>query len=120
MTRIRLTPERLPEDRYTLRIVGARPATSRAGYPTLRLALVVEGGPHTGHPLACFYSLLPQARWRLRRLLRATRTPPGEDALDTLDLLNVRLIATIRSRASAFGPPTYELDDESPADAPWR
>jgi hypothetical protein len=120
MTRIQLSPERLPDDRYTLRIVGARPATSRAGHPMLRLSLVIDCGAHAGHPVTCFYSLLPQARWRLRRLLRALAIPDCDATLDTHDLLNVRVVAIIRSRATAFGPPAYELDDETPDDATWR
>ena len=118
MSRVRLAPERLPDGRYRLRVVDAQLVTSRAGHPTLRLLLHVARGPHAGHPVTCCYSLLPQASWHLRRLLRAVAVAPAADELDTADLVDAVLDAYVISRPSSYGPPLCDLQDESPATCP--
>lgn len=115
MSRVRLAPERLPDGRYRLRVVDAQLTTSRAGHPTLRLLLHVERGPYAGHPITCCYSLLPQATWHLRRLLRAAAVVPTADELDTADLVDAVLDANVTSRPSSYGPPLCDLHDESSA-----
>ena len=113
MSRLRLAPELLPPGRYRLRVVDAHDTTSRNGHPTLRLALEVAAGPHAGHPITCCYSLLPQALWHLRRLLRAVGLPHASAELDTNDLVDVVLEAFVSSRPSAYGPPLCDLQDET-------
>ena len=113
MSRLRLAPEHLPDGRYRLRVLDARDTTSRSGHPTLRVTLAVAGGPHAGHPITCCYSLLPQALWHLRRLLRAAALTHGADELDTADLVDVVLDAYVTSRPSQYGPPLCDLHDES-------
>ena len=114
MTRLHLLPEDLPDGRYALRIVTVRVATSLTGHPTLYLTVEVVAGPHAGYALPCCYSLVPQARWKLRRLLHATHVhgPPNE--LDTADLLLRQLAATVRRRPLAVGAAAYDIDDETP------
>lgn len=118
MSRLHLAPEQLPPGRYRLRVVDARDTTSRAGHPTLRLTLEVASGPHAGHPITCCYSLLPQALWHLRRLLRAAGLTHAAAELDTADLVDVVLEAWVTSRPSAYGPPLCDLQDETPIPRP--
>jgi hypothetical protein len=118
MTRLRLAPVHLPADRYRLRIRDARDTTSRQGHPMLRVTFEVDSGPHAGHPVTCCYSLLPQALWHLRRLLRAAGLPHATDELDTTDLVDVVLDAYVTSRPNAYGPPLCDLQDETPVPRP--
>lgn len=113
MSRLRLAPEQLPPARYRLRVLDARDTTSRAGHPTLRIVFEVTHGPHAGHQLTCCYSLLPQALWHLRRLLRALGLDAAVAELDTANLVDAVLDAWVTSRPSAYGPPLCDLQDET-------
>jgi hypothetical protein len=72
----------LPEGTYQMAIREAEHGTSTGGNPQLKLRLEVMEGPKAGRFINCWYSLLPQASWKIDNLLEAL----GIDEVDTGDM----------------------------------
>lgn len=100
MARIRISQgsgewQPLPEGTYDFKITEVEQAVNKKQNAQLKLKLECASPSHSGKTATVFYSLLPQALWRLYELVDALdieRTDTGEKDKD--------------------GKPIYEIDDD--------
>lgn len=72
----------LPAGTYEFLIQAVEQKTSKAGNAQLQVSLTVEGGEYNQKKCNDFFSLLPQAGWKLRNLLQAVAEGKYEE-IDT-------------------------------------
>jgi hypothetical protein len=100
MARIRISQgsgewQPLPEGTYDFKITEVEQAVNKKGNAQLKLKLECASPSHSGKTATVFYSLLPQALWRLYELV---------DALD--------IERTDTGEVDKEGNPIYEIDDD--------
>lgn len=61
----------LPEGTYDLELLDVEQTTSKNDNPQLKVSATVADGPSAGKKVTIWYSLVPQAGWKLRNLLDA-------------------------------------------------
>jgi len=123
-----------PAGIYSFEIMEVEQGASKKGNPQLKVVTEIIDGPHAGKKFTTWYSLLPQALFRLNMLIEASRVPHnvvGEDEkgnpqieFDENDLVGLRFTAELTVEKyegkdqNRIGNETVYADDEPEEEAP--